>query len=313
MANSGVTKGAGKLASKIIQKDGNINPLAARTISKLLSVQRPVVLAYVRSVRRRHPDATPAEMVDILGEHYKNLVTGGGAATGATAVVPGLGTGAALGVVAVETGAFLEASALYAQSIAEIHNLPVTNPARANALIMGLMLGDDGKELVKNFAAQAQGEDVPRRDAGWAALITKQIPTQMIDMLIKKMRKDMVKKYARKSAGSFVGRILPFGVGAVVGAVVNRKMASIVVKNAQTAFGPAPTYYEPELEPRVSTQKRDTDILAGLQQLLKATRRKKNADVIEGEVVEKDAQDKRDDEPDVRDDTPRTYRPDVRL
>lgn len=250
MANSRVTHGAGKLADKLVQKDGTVNPMAAKAISKLLSVQRPIVLAYVRSVRRRHPHATPAQMADILADHYKNLVTGGGAATGATAVIPGLGTGAALGVAAIETGAFLEGSALYAQSIAEIHNLPVEDPARANALIMGLMLGNDGKDMVKKVAAQAQGEDVPRRDAAWGAMITKQIPTQMVDMLTKQMRKAMFKRYARRSAGSLIGRILPFGIGAVVGAAVNRKMAKIVIENAQHAFGPAPAVFEPELEPK---------------------------------------------------------------
>lgn len=319
MANSRVTHGAGKLADKLVQKDGTVNPMAAKAISKLLSVQRPIVLAYVRSVRRRHPHATPAQMADILADHYKNLVTGGGAATGATAVIPGLGTGAALGVAAIETGAFLEGSALYAQSIAELHNLPVEDPARANALIMGLMLGNDGKDMVKKVAAQAQGEDVPRRDAAWGAMITKQIPTQMVDMLTKQMRKAIFKRYARKSAGSLIGRILPFGIGAVVGAAVNRKMAGIVIENAQHAFGPAPAVFEPELEPKVSTKKRDTDIMGGLKQLLKVTKKKKDGqgDVVEGEVVERSASSSdssaSDDEPQVRDDTPRTYRPDVRL
>lgn len=319
MANSRVTHGAGKLADKLVQKDGTVNPMAAKAISKLLSVQRPIVLAYVRSVRRRHPHATPAQMADILADHYKNLVTGGGAATGATAVIPGLGTGAALGVAAIETGAFLEGSALYAQSIAELHNLPVEDPARANALIMGLMLGNDGKDMVKKVAAQAQGEDVPRRDAAWGAMITKQIPTQMVDMLTKQMRKAMFKRYARRSAGSLIGRILPFGIGAVVGAAVNRKMAGIVIENAQHAFGPAPAVFEPDLEPKVSSQKRDTDIMGGLKQLLKVTKKKKDGqgDVIEGEVVDGAASSSgssaSDDEPQVRDDTPRTYRPDARL
>ena len=149
-------------------------------------------------------------------------------------------------------------------------------------------------------------------------MITKQIPTQMVDMLTKQMRKAMFKRYARRSAGSLIGRILPFGIGAVVGAAVNRKMAKIVIENAQHAFGPAPAVFEPELEPKVSTQKRDTDIMGGLKQLLKAAKKKRRGgsdDVIEGEVVEGSSSGSSvsDDEPQVRDDTPRTYRPDVRL
>lgn len=313
MVNPRMTEGVGKIAGKMISNDGKVNPAAESVLKRIISVQRPIVLAYVRNVRRRNPDATPAEMADILATHYKNLVTGGGAATGATAVIPGIGTGVALGVAAAETAGFLEGTALYAQSIAELHNLPVKDPNRANALIMGLMLGNDGKDLVKRFAAQARGEQVPQRDAAWGTLVAKQIPTQMVDMLTKQLRKAIVKRFAARSAGSLIGRILPFGVGAVVGAAVNRKMASVVVDNAQTAFGPAPTFFEPELEPRVSTEKKDTDLMGGLRNLMKAVKNRKKGDVIEGEVVDSRKTGGADDEPQVKDDTPRTYRPDTRL
>lgn len=67
----------------------------------------------------------------------------------------------------------------------------------------------------------------------------------------------------------------------------------------------------------MSTQKRDTDIMGGLKQLLKATKKKRRGgsdDVIEGEVVERSASSSSsDDEPQVHADTPRTYRPDARL
>ena len=69
----------------------------------------------------------------------------------------------------------------------------------------------------------------------------------------------------------------------------------------------------------MSSQKRDTDIMGGLKQLLKVTKKKKDGqgDVIEGEVVDGAASSSgsssSDDDPQVRDDTPRTYRPDARL
>lgn len=291
MVNSRITESAGKIAGKIIYNDGTLHPAAQGALTKVLNVQRPIVLAYVRSVRRRHMDATPDEMAAVLATHYKNWVTGGGAAVGATAVVPGIGTGVALGVAAAETAGFLEATALYAQSIAELHGLPVKDPARANALIMGLMLGNDGRDMVRRFAAQARGEKVERPDVAWGTLVARQIPSQMVDMLVKRLRKALVKRFAGKAAGSVLGRILPFGVGAVVGAAVNRKMASDVVKNAETAFGPVPAVFEPELEPKVSSEKKDADLMGGLQNLMKVLKRRKGKksrgayDIVEGEVV----------------------------
>ncbi|MGO2862586.1 MAG: hypothetical protein ACTIC1_15610, partial [Brevibacterium sp.] len=156
MARSSVAKkGLDKAAKLAVNDDGSLNPRAQSMLSKLLSVQRPVALAYVRSLRRRNPDATPEELIKIIRRHYLTLTTSGGAAVGATAAVPGLGTTAALGVATAETAGFLEGTALFAQAISEIHGLPVADAKRANALVLGLMLGKDGKNLVQKFSKQS--------------------------------------------------------------------------------------------------------------------------------------------------------------
>ncbi len=69
----------------------------------MLSVQRPVVVAHVRALRRRHPRSSPAEIIQILEREYLAAVTTGGAAVGASAVIPGVGMAAALGLSGVET------------------------------------------------------------------------------------------------------------------------------------------------------------------------------------------------------------------
>ncbi|TFI18892.1 hypothetical protein E4A41_14680, partial [Micrococcus endophyticus] len=74
---------------------------------------------------------------------------------GGTAIVPGIGTVAALGLSAAATVGFMEATALYAQSLAELHGITMEDPQRAEALVMALMLGDDAKELLREAAAKA--------------------------------------------------------------------------------------------------------------------------------------------------------------
>ena len=64
-----------------------------RGIDAVLAIQRPVVVAHLRSIRRRSPNATPDQIVRILERRYLAAVTTGGAAVGATAVIPGIGTG----------------------------------------------------------------------------------------------------------------------------------------------------------------------------------------------------------------------------
>lgn len=287
MANSAKVQTGLKTATKFaFTKDGELKPHAEGTVRRLLAVQRPAVLAYLRMLRRKHPDASPAEIADIVRKHYLWAATGGGAAVGATAVVPGLGTLAAAGVAAVETAGFLEASALYAQAITELHGLPVRDPQRADALVMGLMLGNAGKDLVKKFSAQAAG-DGPALTSHWGPMVAKQIPAQMMDTLTKRMRKTMMRKYAARTGGSLVGRLMPFGVGAVIGGVVNHQMARTVIRHSQSAFDPFPGGFSPDLDPKVSTPKADADLMGGLKHLIRLLQlRKSKGEVIPGEVID---------------------------
>jgi len=118
-----------------------------RALDKALAVQRPVVLAHIRSVRLRHPEATPAQLVRILERRYLLAVTGGGAAVGAAAVIPAVSTPVALALSGVETVGFLETTALFAQSVAEVHGIHVENPDRARLLVMTLPARHSGVRL----------------------------------------------------------------------------------------------------------------------------------------------------------------------
>ena len=123
------------------------HPRTIRALDGVLRVQRPAVVAHLRSIRLRHPNASTAEIVRMLERRYLAAVTTGGAAVGATAVVPGITTGVTLALSGVETVVFLDATALFAQSLAELHGIPVDDPDRARALVLTLMLGQEGVDL----------------------------------------------------------------------------------------------------------------------------------------------------------------------
>ncbi|MCU1514081.1 MAG: hypothetical protein JWO10_1171, partial [Microbacteriaceae bacterium] len=144
-------------------------------LEKLLSVQRPLVLAHVRGIRRRNPHATPEQVVKILERHYLTAVTAGGAAVGASAVLPAVGVGISLALSSAETAGFLEASALFAQSVTEVHGIAVEDPERARTLVMTMMLGTAGSDLVKQLAGQVSGTG-PVRTKFWGELVTKSMP-----------------------------------------------------------------------------------------------------------------------------------------
>jgi hypothetical protein len=222
-----------------------LHPRVVQGVDKVLSVQRPVVLAHIRSIRASKPDASPAEIIAILERRFLTAVTSGGALVGASAVLPAVGVGTSLVLSGIETAGFLEASALFAQSVTEIHGIAVVEPERARTLVMAMMLGTGGQELLQQVAAQAAGGGT--RTAYWGEFVTKSLPRAAFGPVSDRIRTAFLKRFAVTQGASVIGRAIPFGVGAVVGGTGNHLLGRKIVRSARSAFGPAPTVFPAEL------------------------------------------------------------------
>lgn len=222
-----------------------------KTLEGILGVQRPLVINHLRSLRRKHPHLTPEQVIKRLEKQYLAAVSTGGAAVGATAVAPGIGTAAALGLTVAETVGFLEASAFFGQAVTEVHGIAVVDEERAKALVMGLMLGAGGQSLVKRAAEQAIGGGRVPGTTYWGQLITSALPSGAMGQVVDLMRRAFLRRMARNTGASMVGRAMPFGIGAVIGGVGNNILGRQVVKAAREAFGPAPLQFDGSLAPRV--------------------------------------------------------------
>ena len=225
------------------------NPTLIRGIDRVLTVQRPVVLAHIRSIRHGHPDATPEQIIRILERRYLAAVTSGGALVGASAVIPGVGIAASLALSSVETAGFLEASALFAQSITEVHGIAVDDPDRARALVMTMMLGSAGTDLVRQLAGQVTGSG-PNRTGFWGDLVTKSLPSTAMGHVADQIKKSFVKRFVATQSTNIVGRVIPFGIGAVIGGSGNNILGRKVIKSSREAFGMPPATFPVELNPR---------------------------------------------------------------
>ncbi len=240
------------------------HPRAVRALDRVLAIQRPVVLAHLRSIRLRHPDASTTEIIGYLERRYLAAVTTGGAAVGATAVVPGIGTGVTLALSGVETVAFLEATALFAQSVAEVHGIAVADPDRARALVLMLMMGKEGVDLVSQLAGQVAGKGVTR-DKYWGELITKTLPRAAVGPLVDRLKTAFVHQFAARGGASFLGKALPFGIGAAIGGAGNHILGRRVLVNTRRAFGPAPLAVPADIEPRPGAERLERSAVKGIR------------------------------------------------
>jgi hypothetical protein len=237
-----------------MSKDVAANPQLIRGIDRVLTVQRPVVLAHIRAIRRSKPDATPAQVIAILERRYLATVTASGAAVGATAVVPAVGVATSLALSGVETAAFLEASALFAQSVTEVHGIVVEDPDRARTLVMTMMLGSGGSDLVRQLAGQVTGVG-PTRSGFWGDLVTKSLPSTAMGHIADQIKRSFVKRFVATQGTNIVGRAVPFGIGAVIGGTGNHILGRKVVTSSRSAFGTAPDRFPVTLEPKVRLPK----------------------------------------------------------
>ena len=213
--------------------------IANDAFDRFLNIQRPLVLAHIRSIRARRPDATPEQVLRTLELRYLTAVTTGGALVGASAAIPAVGIGASLALSAVETGGFLEASTLFAQSVTELHGIPIDDPDRSSALVMTLILGTAGSDLVKQLAGEVSGT-APGRKAFWGELVTKQLPKAAVDRIGDQVRKQFLKRFGATQSVSVLGRAIPFGIGAAVGGAGNNILGRQIVRGTRDAFGTVP-------------------------------------------------------------------------
>ncbi|HTM86024.1 MAG TPA: hypothetical protein VL179_14190 [Mycobacterium sp.] len=206
----------------------------SRIIERGSRMQTPAVHAYVQRLRVANPAAGPADILAKLEKRYLRAVTTSGAAVGSSATVPGIGTLTALGAVAAETVVFLEATTLFVLALADVHGIPVEHRDRRRALVLAVLVGDDGKRAVRDLIG-------PGRTSGaWMTEGVATMPLPMVSTLNTRLLRYFVRRYTLRRGALAAGKLLPMGVGAVIGGGGNRMMGKKIVANAHAAFGSPP-------------------------------------------------------------------------
>lgn len=206
---------------------------ALRVLDRAIEVQQPLIAGHVAKLRVKHPQKSAAELCRLLEKQYLAAVTGSGAAVGAAAATPGVGTAASLAMSAGETVASFEATALFALSVAELHGVQLVEIERRRTLLLSLLLGEGGS----TFVSKAAG----RTGSHWAKQIISNIPIAQITKINKVLGRNFITKYGTKQGLLVLGRAVPFGLGAGIGAAGNAAVGWGVVKGVRRAFGDLPS------------------------------------------------------------------------
>ena len=206
----------------------------AHIIERSTRIQGPAATAYVDRLRRANPDAAPAVIISKLEKRYLAAITASGAAVGSAAVLPAFGTLAALSAAAGETAVFLEATAFFALAIATVHGVPSDNRELRRALVLAVLVGDDSKHAIGELIG-------PGRTGGaWLSEGVASVPMPALAQLNSRLLKRAVRRYTLRRSALLFGKLLPVGIGAVIGAIGNRLVGKKIVRNTRNAFGTPP-------------------------------------------------------------------------
>jgi hypothetical protein len=207
-------------------------------ISAALSAQTPLAAAHVSRLRSRRPNSTPKQLLKVLDRQFLAATTGSGAAVGTAAAAPGVGTAIGAAMALGETAVSLQArffTFLLAPRFTKSRSLKWSG----RTLIFTVLLGASAEKIVHNVAG--------RTGRHWAKHTLNAIPMSAIRSINKAIGVNFVTKYGTKQGLIVLGKVVPFGFGAVIGGGLNFVIGQTVVKATQRAFG------EPDLDPRVTS------------------------------------------------------------
>lgn len=210
-------------------------PLLDAALAKAVTIPSSVIHAHVASIRRRNPEASPARIVRLLEKEYLTVVATAGGAVGAAAALPSIGTGAALALTASDVGTFFAASAGFSLAVASVHGIEVEDVDRRRALLMTTILGEAGARAVAD-AAEVKSVAFAR------ALLTR-MPTGTIKQVNAVLTRKLVRTQLTKQGALAFGRLIPFGIGAVIGVTGGRALGRTVIDGARRAFGDPPRHF----------------------------------------------------------------------
>ena len=108
------------------------------------------------------------------------------------------------------------------------------------ALLLTTILGDAGGKIVTHGAELT------------SVSVARALLTRMPMATVRKVNTTMTRKFVRtqltKQTGLAIGRVIPFGIGMVVGVAGARALGKDVIAGARKAFGPAPLAFPTVVE-----------------------------------------------------------------
>lgn len=207
-------------------------------VDKALRFADDLAAKRVAQLRTERPNDTPVHVVEQLEKQFSQTVTVTGAGTGALAAAPGVGLPLAVAASSGDMLAMLTAAGAHVLAVARVHGVPLGDIdtdglETRRTLLFGVLLGNTGTKLIVNTAS--------RSGAQWGSAIAGSMSVQVLRELNRRLGGLLLRRVAPLLGLGAVVKLVPLGVGAVLGGTGNFFMAKQVISSTRDAFGDPPT------------------------------------------------------------------------
>lgn len=198
-----------------MKDEGQLEKIVMRAVETLRPDPK-VVRMQITELKKKHPKFSKDQLANKYADTICWLYAGQGAATALPGLIPGMGTAAQ---IAVEGGAItgdlaymLRCMAGMAMGVGYIYKRNMKAPFNQEFIrVLGLWCGvlTLTKEATLRIATKV------------AIAQFKRVPATIFKKINSKVATTIITKYGAKRGGIAVGRLIPFGVGMVVGGGFN--------------------------------------------------------------------------------------------
>lgn len=201
----------------------------APAIDTLVSARYEPAVAVVDRLREGQPDATARQLADSLISRYRKELTTVGAAAGGAAAMPGVGTAASFAASGADVGWTVSRLGELVLSIGAAYGYSADEVEERRTWVLAVLGMATGAASGMNGVAAQVGQK------GGVKLV-KAIPMSQITRLNRELGGRIIVKFGTKQGAVRLGRLIPFGVGAGIGAGGNLLLVNAVGRSAKDFF-----------------------------------------------------------------------------
>lgn len=209
-----------KLGDSAKKQADKLNPTAA--FEQAFGPAKYLAHKHVEVLQEENPGISKTELIELLERRLVQQTSGTGAAVGAAATLPGIGTVTALGAAVGDSVSFLALSCAHVYAVLKVKGIELPNEEHERALVMSILLGGNSAAAVKEVEDETGQE--------WGRFLLEKKSVEVMKQVNFLLARHFALRFGTRFGAFTLGKVVPMGVGAALGGGANYLLAKSVIE-----------------------------------------------------------------------------------